>query len=148
MYIIGGLSRYTGGQVYQYTSLSEKRHHVKVANDITRNITRFYGLEAVMRVRCSQGNFCLCVVVCYFCVDCLVQGLSVKRHFGNYFIRSANLLSLPNIDADKAIAVQFQLDKDLTKNFVYIQAALLYDPTLKLPHNLNSLITKVHNELF
>jgi hypothetical protein len=41
-----------------------------------------------MRIRCSRG-------------------LKVSSFYGHFFIRSTDLLALPNVDTDKAFAVQF-----------------------------------------
>jgi len=55
------------------------------------------------------------------------KGLKAQAHFGNFFIRSTDLLALPNVDADKAFAVQLALqDNTITSNYASFQAALLY----------------------
>ncbi|XWS23730.1 hypothetical protein CRYUN_Cryun28dG0040300 [Craigia yunnanensis] len=60
------IPRTTGGQVYYYYPFSAVSDSAKLYNDLSWNITRPQGFEAVMRVRCSQGiqvqdysgNFC------------------------------------------------------------------------------------------
>jgi protein transport protein SEC24 len=61
-----------------------------------------------MRVRCSRG-------------------LSIHTFHGNLFVRSTDLLSLPNCNPDSGFGMQVTIDEDL-RDFqnVAFQAALLY----------------------
>lgn len=94
----------TGGELrkYEWPFTAEQ-----VANDLERCVTRETGLEAVMRVRCSKG-------------------LSVSAHHGNLFVRSTDLLALPNVDADKAFVVQLKSEGLASRRTASLQAALLY----------------------
>jgi hypothetical protein len=40
-----------------------------------------------------------------------VLGVRVKEHYGNFFIRSNDLLAVPNIDRDKAIGVHLEVSE-------------------------------------
>jgi len=68
-----------------------------------------------MRVRCTKG-------------------LRVREHLGNFFVRTNDLLAIPNVDRDKSIGVhlevsdpkELQLLRQRGDNHVAIQAALLY----------------------
>jgi protein transport protein SEC24 len=92
---IGQLSQLTGGTMYHYPEWNPVRDGEKFCRDIERNLTRTTGFEAVMRVRCSKG-------------------IRISSHYGNMFLRSSDLMALPNIDADKAFAVQMQLTENLS----------------------------------
>lgn len=45
----------TGGTVYSYTPYSPVNDFDQLVNDLSWNVARQQGLEAVMRVRCSSG---------------------------------------------------------------------------------------------
>ncbi|KAL6066051.1 Protein transport protein Sec24B [Balamuthia mandrillaris] len=102
------LSRYTGGQTFYYPAYAVQKDGQKFSLDLKNALTRETGWEAVMRIRASKG-------------------LKVQSHYGNFFIRSSDLLALPAVDCDKAFAVQFQLAEAFTTTkYVSIQNALLY----------------------
>lgn len=52
-----------------------------------RYLVRKIGFEAVMRVRCTRG-------------------LQIHTFHGNFFVRSTDLLSLPNINPDAGFGLQ------------------------------------------
>lgn len=105
---IGQMSQVTGGEVFFYPQFNLAKDGEKFSRDLIRDLTRPTGFEAVMRVRCSKG-------------------IRVLSHFGNLFLRRADLIALPNIDSDKAFAVQFELEENITGSpLAYSQAALLY----------------------
>jgi len=105
---LGCMPQYTGGSTYYFPSFSSERDSEKLFHDLRENIVRETGFEGVMRVRTSKG-------------------LKVTAHYGNFFIRSTDLLALPNVDADKAFGVQFAFaDSNITTKYVSFQNALLY----------------------
>lgn len=75
---------------------------------LERYIMRKIGFESVMRVRCTRG-------------------LAIHTFHGNFFVRSTDLLSLPNVNPDAGFGMQISYEENLTdtKN-VCFQAALLY----------------------
>jgi protein transport protein SEC24 len=109
------LPQITGGELRRYTSVVDANvgnaepFIEQVSVDLERTLARETSLEAVMRVRCSKG-------------------LTVSQYHGNLFVRSTDLLALPNADADKAFALQFKVS-DLTSRTAAVQAALLYTTT-------------------
>uniref|UniRef100_A0A6B2KXX6 VWFA domain-containing protein n=1 Tax=Arcella intermedia TaxID=1963864 RepID=A0A6B2KXX6_9EUKA len=115
---LGQLTELTGGQMHYYHNFQGygTLDSHKFAMDLFTDLTRETGFEAVMRVRCSHG-------------------ISVQNHLGNFFLRSTDLLALPNIDPSKAFGVTFTINEDLGPlistigPFVTIQAALLYTTT-------------------
>lgn len=58
---------------------------------------------------------------------CSSAGLSIHTFHGNFFVRSTDLLSLPNVNPDAGFAVQMSIDENLDDmHVVSFQAALLY----------------------
>eukprot|EP01121_Diplochlamys_sp_Union-15-3_P010019 TRINITY_DN2768_c0_g1_i1.p1 TRINITY_DN2768_c0_g1~~TRINITY_DN2768_c0_g1_i1.p1 ORF type:complete len:755 (+),score=92.40 TRINITY_DN2768_c0_g1_i1:51-2315(+) len=103
------LSQLTGGQVYYYPEFVTGKDTQKFEKDLERNLTRPLGLEAIVRNRCTKG-------------------IKVVNQYGHFLINNNDLLAMSTIDADKAFAVQVELNDALTKSdtFVCIQTALLY----------------------
>ncbi|XP_067672447.1 protein transport protein Sec24A-like isoform X2 [Haliotis asinina] len=105
------VSKYSAGCVYYYPSF----HTLKTPGlvdrydaDFRRYLTRKIGFEAVMRIRCTRG-------------------LSIHTFHGNFFVRSTDLLSLPNINPDAGFGMQMSIEDNLTDTSnVCFQAALLY----------------------
>nr|CDS34441.2 protein transport protein Sec24B [Hymenolepis microstoma] len=143
---ISGVSRYSGGSVYHYPNFhydpevygplsvsSEsgdsrdvqpvyQNQQKKVAphelcdyveveslrKDFQRYLTRKIGFEAVLRVRCSRG-------------------VNVQNFYGNFFMRSVDLLNLPVVNPDAGYALQLEVN-DRLDSFpqIVLQSALLY----------------------
>lgn len=98
----------TGGQLYYYYPFSATSDSAKLYNDLRWNLTRPQGLEAVMRVRCSQG-------------------LQVQDYSGNFHKGTPTDLDLPAIDCDKSVMVSFKHDEKLQDGSeCCFQCALLY----------------------
>ena len=55
-----------------------------------------------------------------------LQGLSIHTFHGNFFVRSTDLLSLPNINPDAGFGMQMSIEDTLETNTCCFQAALLY----------------------
>ncbi|XP_035522707.1 protein transport protein Sec24A [Morone saxatilis] len=108
---LGCISRYSAGSVYYYPSYHHQHNPAQVEcfqKDLKRYITRKIGFEAVMRIRCTKG-------------------LSIHTFHGNFFVRSTDLLSLPNVNPDAGFAVQMSIEENLDDmQVVSFQAALLY----------------------
>uniref|UniRef100_A0A8C0BTG5 SEC24 homolog A, COPII coat complex component n=1 Tax=Buteo japonicus TaxID=224669 RepID=A0A8C0BTG5_9AVES len=110
-FVSGCISRYSAGSVYYYQSYHHKHNPVqveKLQKELKRYLTRKIGFEAVMRIRCTKG-------------------LSIHTFHGNFFVRSTDLLSLPNVNPDAGYAVQMSVEESLTDmQVVSFQSALLY----------------------
>ncbi|KAH0506478.1 Protein transport protein Sec24A [Microtus ochrogaster] len=108
---LGCVSRYSAGSVYYYPSYHHQHNPVQVQKfqkELQRYLTRKIGFEAVMRIRCTKG-------------------LSIHTFHGNFFVRSTDLLSLPNVNPDAGYAVQMSVEESLTDTqLVSFQSALLY----------------------
>lgn len=71
----------------------------------------------------SGGNSCCILKV----IKISSAGLSIHTFHGNFFVRSTDLLSLPNVNPDAGFAVQMSIDENLDDiQVVSFQAALLY----------------------
>ncbi|KAK4717325.1 hypothetical protein R3W88_015663 [Solanum pinnatisectum] len=105
---ISVIPKTTGGQLYYYFPFSAISDAAKLYNDLRWNIIRPQGLEAVMRVRCSQG-------------------LQVNEYSGNCCKRIPSDVDLPAIDCDKTIMVTLKHDDKLQDGSeCSFQCALLY----------------------
>ncbi|KAI6651495.1 Protein transport protein Sec24B [Oopsacas minuta] len=107
---ISALSRYSSGQVRYYPALSqESPNRIKAfQEDLHRYFTRRIGFEAVMRIRCSPG-------------------LALHTFHGNCFVRSTDLLALPNVNPDHSFAIQLSYEETLDEvEVAFVQSALLY----------------------
>uniref|UniRef100_A0A5K3FLL6 Protein transport protein Sec24C n=1 Tax=Mesocestoides corti TaxID=53468 RepID=A0A5K3FLL6_MESCO len=126
---ISGVARFSGGGVYHYPNFhydpepaanatgTHKRaspalcDFVEVENlrrDLLRYLTRKIGFEAVLRLRCTRG-------------------LAVQNFYGNFFMRSVDLLNLPIVNPDAGYAIQLEINEKLDSfQTVVLQAALLY----------------------
>ena len=115
---LAALPKYTCGQLYYYPGFSApeaadpsrrpSRDARRLAAELRRNLTRPTGWEAVMRIRCSRG-------------------LRISAFHGHFFVRSTDLLALPQVDPDKAFAVQVaHEDAVVAGGAAFVQCALLY----------------------
>lgn len=105
-----GISRFSGGCIYHYPLFAKTKHqHVELfRRGLERYLQRKIGFESVMRVRCTRG-------------------LAIHTFHGNFFVRSTDLLSLPNINPDAGFGMQISYEESLTDTkTVCFQAALLY----------------------
>ncbi|XP_053685124.1 protein transport protein Sec24A [Sabethes cyaneus] len=107
---ISGVSKFSGGCMHHIPLYSEtKPQLVKTLQKcFERYLTRKIGFEAVMRVRCTRG-------------------LAIHTFHGNFFVRSTDLLSLPNVNPDAGFGMQITYEESLAEcKTICFQAALLY----------------------
>lgn len=107
---IAGAAKYSGGCLYFFPGFHTSKNPAETErfeSSLRRYFTRKIGFEAVMRIRCTRG-------------------ISIHTFHGNFFVRSTDLLSLPNINPDAGYGVQMSIDETLESNYVCFQAALLY----------------------
>merc|ERR1719153_1548998 len=108
---LSGISKFSGGQVQTFPGYHS--HHnppqaERFERALRRYLTRKIGFEAVMRIRCTRG-------------------MSLHTFHGHFFVRSTDLLSLPNVNPDTAFGMQVAIEEDLKDSReVSFQAALLY----------------------
>ncbi|CAO3608289.1 unnamed protein product [Cunninghamella echinulata] len=103
------LPHYTGGQTYYYPGFNAARSEdaLKFAHEFSELLSEQIGLEAVIRIRASRG-------------------LRMNAFHGNFFIRSTDLLALPNVPRDQNYCVEVVLEDDLKTPTVCFQTALLH----------------------
>uniref|UniRef100_A0A2K6E8X7 SEC24 homolog A, COPII coat complex component n=1 Tax=Macaca nemestrina TaxID=9545 RepID=A0A2K6E8X7_MACNE len=105
------------GSVYYYPSYHHPANPVqvqKLQKELTEIPYRKIGFEH-HRIRCTKVEF-------FFFL-----GLSIHTFHGNFFVRSTDLLSLPNVNPDAGYAVQMSVEESLTDTqLVSFQSALLY----------------------
>ncbi|KAF9090400.1 COPII coat Sec23p-Sfb3p heterodimer component, partial [Mortierella sp. GBA35] len=105
---LGCLSTLTGGETHMFTNFNAERDGVKLAGEINRLVTRPFGFNALMRVRCSTG-------------------LRVAEHFGNFHMKNSTDLEIAGLDSEKAYGVLVKHDGRLDeKTEASFQVALLY----------------------
>lgn len=111
---VSQVSKISGGSVFYYGGSaanlinSKQRVLARLEEDLGHYLTRSIGFEAVLRLRCTRG-------------------LNIHSFHGNFFVRSTDLLTLPNVNPDSGYAVQMSISDDLRDfNGVCFQAAILY----------------------
>ncbi len=70
-------------------------------------LSRPIGLEAVLRIRASRG-------------------IKMTAFHGNFFLRSTDLLSLPNVAPDNCYAVEMSVTENIAASLACFQTALLH----------------------
>ncbi|KAL7753855.1 COPII subunit [Sorochytrium milnesiophthora] len=102
-------SRYTGGSMYMYPGFNAARQEdvEKLSIELAHILSRPIALEAVMRVRASRG-------------------LRMSGFHGNFFIRSSDLLALPNVNPDNTYAIEVAIEDSIQSSVVCFQTALLH----------------------
>uniref|UniRef100_A0A7S0GUT4 Uncharacterized protein n=1 Tax=Amorphochlora amoebiformis TaxID=1561963 RepID=A0A7S0GUT4_9EUKA len=105
---LNDLAKYTGGATHHYPNYYDLEDGFDLHRLLVHSLTRQQGWEAVIRVRVGQGYM-------------------VTDFFGNFRLRSTDLLTVPCIDSDKSFALQLGLtEKGVTTPTVSVQSALLY----------------------
>lgn len=106
---LSNLPRYTGGQTWFYPGWNAGRAEdaIKFASEFSDFLSSEIGLEAVLRVRATTG-------------------LRMSTFYGNFFNRSSDLCAFPAFPRDQCYVVEVAIDETLQKNFVCLQAGVLY----------------------
>ncbi|KAJ3372335.1 COPII subunit [Allomyces arbusculus] len=101
--------RFTAGNTYLYPgwSAAKKDDAEKLAQELSHFLGRPIALEAVLRVRASRG-------------------LRMSVYHGNFFVRSTDLLALPNVNPDNTYAIEIAIDETIQSSVVCFQTALLH----------------------
>ncbi|KAJ1341577.1 hypothetical protein BSLG_003850 [Batrachochytrium salamandrivorans] len=135
---LGGCAKFTGGSIHYYPRFSSSRYEdaIKFASELGHLLSRPVGFEAVMRVRTTRG-------------------IRMKSFHGNFFLRSTDLLSLPNVSPDHSYAIELDISEEIMTRTACFQTSLLHTSsngerrirvlTLALPvtANLNELYSSV-----
>lgn len=83
---LAALPKYTCGHLYYHPRFIGQRDAPKLRAELHRNLTRPTGWEAVMRIRTSRG-------------------LRVSAFHGHFFVRSSDLLALPQVTCPLPLVV-------------------------------------------
>ena len=107
--IQGGCAKHTGGSIYHYPGFNANRPEdsVKFSSEFSHFLSRPIGLEAVLRVRASKG-------------------IKMVSFYGNFFLRSSDLLALPNVSPDNSYAMEMTLNENIVGSTACFQTALLH----------------------
>ena len=71
-------------------------------------------------------------------------GLNIHTFHGNFFVRSTDLLSLPNVNPDHSFSMQIEIEDNLADNkYVCFQAALLYTTSKGKLNSLSSIKQRI-----
>ncbi|VDK87730.1 unnamed protein product [Litomosoides sigmodontis] len=109
--ITADMSKFSTGCVFHFPNYHINHDHLQIKRfqkQLNRYLVRKIGFEAVLRIRCTKG-------------------LSLHTFYGNFFVRSTDLLAMANVNPDSAIAVQVQMEENLIGiNTACFQAAVLY----------------------
>ncbi len=106
---LSGCTKFTGGCLYYYQGFSGAKleDFTKFSSELSNLLTRPIGLEAVLRIRASKG-------------------IKMSTYHGNFFLRSTDLLSLPNVNPDNSYAIELSIVEDIKTPTACFQTALLY----------------------
>ncbi|KAI9502982.1 hypothetical protein BX070DRAFT_225987 [Coemansia spiralis] len=106
---LSGLARHTGGSQFYYPSFMATYNPEveRFTQEFSNHLGAQVGLEAVLRIRASKG-------------------LRMTSYYGNFFLRSLDLLALPNVTPNHSYAVEVELEENLTTPVVFFQTALLH----------------------
>lgn len=109
MSILGCLPRFTGGNTFFYPAFTAAKSEdaLKFAHELAEFVSQRIALEAVMRVRASKG-------------------LRMSAFYGNFFVRSTDLLSLPNVPRDQSYSIEVSYEDNIHIPIVCFQTALLH----------------------
>jgi len=105
---LNSLAKFTGGQTNRFPAYFDSKDGEEFYRLLSHALTREQGWESVIRVRVGKGY-------------------KVTDFFGNFRLRSTDLLTVPCIDSDKTYALQLAVDEKGVKTpSVSVQSALLY----------------------
>ncbi|KAF9127453.1 COPII subunit [Mortierella sp. 14UC] len=103
------LPRFTGGNTFFYPAFTAAKSEdaLKFAHELAEFVSQRIALEAVMRVRASKG-------------------LRMSAFYGNFFVRSTDLLALPNVPRDQSYSIEVSYEDNIHIPIVCFQTALLH----------------------
>ncbi len=102
-------ARFTAGASYFYPVFNAGRTEdaTKFSHEFSHFLSKPLGLEAVLRVRASKG-------------------LRMTAYHGNFFLRSTDLMALPNVNPDASYAVEVEIEENIQSQMVCFQTAVLH----------------------
>lgn len=102
-------TKFTGGAVHYCPGFNGENPEDagKFSRELGHILSRPLGLEAVLRIRASKG-------------------IKMTTFHGNFFLRSTDLLSLPNVNPDNVFTIELAVTEEIKAPVVCFQTALLY----------------------
>ncbi|KAL7675502.1 hypothetical protein ACOME3_001770 [Neoechinorhynchus agilis] len=110
LYDICLLPKYSGGTVYGFDLINNPEVELcRFKSRFIQYLTRPIGFDCVIRIRCTRA-------------------IEVASFFGDFFVRSTDLLACPIIHSETSFGLQLQFDDDLSEglDFVSVQIAILF----------------------
>mmetsp|Transcript_10452 Transcript_10452/g.19075 ORF Transcript_10452/g.19075 Transcript_10452/m.19075 type:complete len:883 (-) Transcript_10452:235-2883(-) len=106
---LNDLPKYTGGQTHSFPAYYDEKDGHDLYRLVVHSLTRAQGWESVIRVRVGKGA-------------------KLLDFFGNFRLRSTDLLTVPCVDSDKAFGLSLGVsgENGVTSQSLSVQAALLY----------------------
>lgn len=106
---LSNLPRFTAGTTHHYPGWNAARESdvAKFSHELGEHLSQEFGMEAVLRVRASTG-------------------CRANAYYGNFFVRSSDLMAFSCFPRDQAYVVEMTLDEPITKPYCFVQAALLH----------------------
>ncbi|KAG0029940.1 COPII coat Sec23p-Sfb3p heterodimer component [Podila clonocystis] len=106
---VGTLASVTGGETFLYPNFNADKDGERFVGTLARMVSRPFGFNALLRVRCSTG-------------------LTTAEHVGNFFMKNGTDVELAGVDSERALGVLIKheggkLDEKTEASF---QVALLY----------------------
>ncbi|XP_072347548.1 protein transport protein Sec24B-like isoform X4 [Scyliorhinus torazame] len=126
------LPRYTCGYVYYYPAF----HHIhssalveKLQQEFQHHLTRSIGYEGLLRIRYTQG-------------------LMLETYYGNSFLQTTQMLSLPCVCPQAEFAFLMMIDGAVTdSSFVVFQSSLLYTSCQAVDRSVRLCLAYTRDEL-
>lgn len=105
---LGDLPKYSAGSLHSYVMFNLDKDGPRLEEQINKTLTENTAFEAVMRTRVTKG-------------------MRITNYYGNFYIRGADLMALPNVNSDSVFGFDLAHDgENLASNHVTVQSALLY----------------------
>ncbi|KAJ3222619.1 COPII subunit [Clydaea vesicula] len=127
---LSSCAKHTGGVVfyYPYFTFENSLDVIKFSSEFKSFLSDSIGLEAVLRVRGSRG-------------------IQMTAYHGSFFLRSADLIQLPNVNTTNAFTVEMTLDENLTGGMACFQTALLHTSSSGVERSLSATLEDAREAL-
>ena len=105
---LGDLPKYSAGSLHSYVMFNLEKDGPRFEEQVHKTLTQNTAFEAVLRTRVTKG-------------------MRITNYYGNFYIRGADLMALPNVNSDSVFGFDLSHDgENLASNYVTVQSALLY----------------------
>ncbi|WFC94878.1 COPII subunit [Malassezia brasiliensis] len=103
------LPRYTGGQTFYYPKFDARvpQDAERFATELGNVLASPVSFEAVLRLRATRG-------------------IRPTSFYGNFFVRSSDLLALPSVAPDQSYVIECEIEETLNQPIVVFQSVVLH----------------------